>query len=132
MNRMRVLVCITTLAAIGACAHLRAPSDASAPRDAGVADCCTDFTADCGCYMLGGDLQGPGETFKVWVDGDARVSQGPYALEEDLADADWHLLPDGTREVVRTNHAMTEVWVNVDIAKVHLVHDDGGKARCRP
>lgn len=130
MSRMRVLVCITTLAAIGACTRLRAPSDASAPHDAGMADCCTDFNADCGCYMLGGDTRTV-ETFNVWIDGDARVTQGPFELEEDLADADWHLLPDGTREVVRTNHAMTEVWVNVDIAKVHLVHDDGGEAQCR-
>lgn len=121
------LAFVVSALAAGACMHSRAPLGASAPSDAGLSDCCTVWADACGCLVLGGDPAGHAE----WQFLDASSWRVPIALEEDFADADWHLSPDGTREVVRTNHAMTEVWVYADRAKVHVVHDDGGELRCR-
>jgi hypothetical protein len=46
-----------------------------------------------------------------------------------LADADWHMQQQGGYEVVLANHEMTELWVHVDRANVHLVREDGGVER---
>jgi hypothetical protein len=102
-------------------APISAPPDLIA--DAGLPDCCPmdQWTDACACGFFG--FPDGGTATSSWV-----LESPSNDLWADLADADWHLLPDDTREVVRANHEMTELWVHVDHAKVHLIHDDGGVA----
>jgi hypothetical protein len=77
------------------------------------------------------------DSVDVWSLSDGDAPSSNWVIESpstdlwlNLADADWHMQQAGQYEVVRSNHEMTELWVHVDHAKVHLVHDDGGIARC--